>query len=155
MWNQDCQEKYQQPQIFRWHPSNDRKWRGTKEPLDDGKKWEWKSGLKLSIQKTKIIASEPITSWQIGGEEMEMVTKFISLGSKITVDSNCKHEIQRCLLFRRKALTNLDSIFKSRDITLLTKIRIVKAMVFPVVRYRCENNTIKKVECQRIDAFKL
>ena len=112
-------------------------------------------GLKLSIQKTKIMASIPITSWQIEGEKIETMKDFIFLGSKITVDGDCSHEIKRCLLLGRKAMTNLDSILKSRDITLLTKVHIVKAMVFPVVRYGCESWTIKKVERQRTDAFKL
>ena len=112
-----------------------------------------KVGLKLNIQKTKIMASDPITSWQIDGKKMETVTDFIFLSSKVTADSDCSHEIKRCLLLRRKAMTNLDTILKSRDITLLTKIRIVKAMVFPVVMYGCENWTIKVAE--RIDAFEL
>ena len=97
-----------------------------------------KVGLKLNIQKTKIMASSPITSWQIDGETMETVSDFISLGSKITADSDCSHEIKRCLLIGRKAMTNLDSILKSRDMTLPTKDCLVKAMVFPVVMYRCE-----------------
>ena len=105
--------------------------------------------------KTKIMASSPITSWQIEGEKVEAVTDFIFLGSKITVDGDCSHEIKRCLLFGRKAMTNLDSILKSRDITLLTKVHIVKAMVFPVVMYECERWTIKKAGHQRIDAFEL
>ena len=114
-----------------------------------------KAGLKLSIQKTKIMASGPISSWQIDGREMKTVTDFIFLDSKITVDSNCSHEIKRRLLLGRKAVTNLDSMLKSRDITLPTKVCIVKAVVFPVVMYGCESWTIKKAECQRIDAFKL
>ena len=114
-----------------------------------------KAGLKLSIQKRKIMASCPITSWQIDGETMETVTDFIFLGSKITADGDCSHEIKRCLLLGRKAMTNLDSILKSRDITLLTKVHLVKAMDFPVVMYVCESWIIKKVECQRIDAFEL
>ena len=101
------------------------------------------------------MASGPITSWQIDGETMETVTDFIVLGSKITADGDCSHEIKRRLLLRRKAMTHLDSILKSRDITLPSKIRLVKAMVFPVVVYRCESWTIKKAECQRIDAFEL
>ena len=105
-----------------------------------------KVGLKLNIQKTKIMASSPITSWQIEGETMETVTDFISGGSKITADDDCSHEIKRRLLFGRKAMTNLDSIFKSRDITLPTTVCLVKAMVFPVVMYGCENWTIKKAE---------
>ena len=101
------------------------------------------------------MASSPIASWQIDGEKMETVTAFIFLGSKITADSDCSHEIKRCLLLGRKAMTILDSKFKSRDVTLLTKAHLVKAMVFLVVMYRCENWTIKKTECQRIDAFEL
>ena len=104
-------------------------------------------GLKLNTQKTKIMASGPITSWQIGGKTMETVIDFILLGSKITADGDCSHEIKRCLLLGRNIMTNLDSILKSRDITLLTKVRLVKAMVFPVVMYGCEIWTIKKVEC--------
>ena len=103
-----------------------------------------KTGLKLNIQKTKIMASGPITSWQVDGETVEAVTDFIFLGSKITADGDCSHNIKRCLLLGRKAMTNLDSILKSRDITLLTKVRLVKAMVFPVVMYGCERWTIKK-----------
>ena len=114
-----------------------------------------KVGLKLNIQKTKIIASCPITSWQINGEKMEAVTDFIFLDSKITVDVDCSHEIKRCLLFERKAMTNLNSILKSSNITSLTKVCLVKAMVFPVVMYGCESWTIKKAECWRIDAFEL
>ena len=105
--------------------------------------------------KTKIMASSPITSWQIDEETTEIVTTFIFLGSKITEDGECSHKIKRCLLFGRKAMTNLDSILKSRDITLPTKICIVKAMVFPVVMYRCESWIVEKAECQRIDAFEL
>ena len=111
--------------------------------------------LKLNIQKTKIIASRPIISWQIDGETVETVADFIFLGSKITADSDCSHEIKRCLLLGRKVLTNLESILKSRDITLPTKVCLVKAMVFPVVMYRCESWTIKKAEHQRINAFEL
>ena len=105
-----------------------------------------KVGLKLNIQKTKIMTSGPITLWQIDGETVETVRDFIFGGSKITADGGCSHEIKRCLLFGRKAMTNIDSILKSRGITLLTKVRLVKAMVFPVVRYRCESWTIKKAE---------
>ena len=112
-------------------------------------------GLKLNIQKTKIMASSPITSWQVDGETMETVTDFILGGSKITADGDCSHEIKRHLLLARKAMTNLDSILKSRDITLSTKIHLVKAMVFPVVMYGCESWTVKKAECRRIDAFEL
>ena len=105
-----------------------------------------KGGLKLNIQKTKIIVSGPITSWEIDGETVETVSDFIFLGSKITADSDCSHEMKRCLLLGRKVMTNLDSIFKSRDITLPTKVRLVKAMVFPVAMYGCESWTIKKAE---------
>ena len=111
--------------------------------------------LKLNIQKTKIIASGPITSWQIDGETMETEIDFIFLGSKIIADGDCSHEIKRCLLLGRKPMTNLDSLLKSRDIILPTKVRMVKAMVFPVVMYRCECWTIKKVECRRIANFEL
>ena len=114
-----------------------------------------KAGLKLNIQKTKIMASGPITSWQIDGKTMETRADFIFLGSKITADGDCSHEIKRHLLLRRKGKINLDSILKSRDITLPTKLRLVKAMVFPVVMYGCESWTIKKTEHQRIDAFEL
>ena len=114
-----------------------------------------KIGLKLNIQKTKIMASGPITSWQLDGETMETVTDFIFLGSKITTDGDCSHEIKRCLLLGRKVMTNLESILKSRDIILATKVCLVKAMVFPVVMYGCESWTIKKAECQRMDAFEL
>ena len=114
-----------------------------------------KVGLKLSIQKTKIMASGPITSWQIDGETMETVTDFIFLGSKITADGDCSHEIKRCLVLGRKAMTNLDSILKNRDIALPTKVCIVKAMVFPVVMYGCECWTTKKAEHRRTDALEL
>ena len=114
-----------------------------------------KGGLKLNTQKTKIMASGPITSWQIDGETMETVRDFIFVGSKITADGDCSHETKRYLLFGRKVMTNLDSILKSRDITLLTNVRLVKAMVFPVVMHGCESWTVKKAECQRIDAFEL
>ena len=113
------------------------------------------AGFKLNIQKTKIMASGPITSWEIDRETVETVSDFIFLVSKITADGDCSHEIKRCLLLERKVMTNLDSIFKSRDITLPTKVRLVKAMVFPVVMYGCESWTIKKAECRRIDAFEL
>ena len=114
-----------------------------------------KAGLKLNIQKLKILASSPITSWQIDGETVETMSDFIFGGSKITADGECSHEIKRHLLLGRKVMTNLDSILKSRDITLLTKVHLVKAIVFPVVMYGCESWTIKKAECQRIDAFEL
>ena len=109
-----------------------------------------KDGLKLNIQKTKIMASSPITSWQIDGETMETVTDFLFLGSKITADGDCSHEIKRWLFLGRKAMTNIDSILKSRDITLPTKVRLVKAMLFPVVMYECESWAIKKAEHQRM-----
>ena len=114
-----------------------------------------KVGLKLNIQKTKIMASGPITSWEIDAETVETVSDFIFLGSKITADGDCSHDIKRRLLLGRKVMTNLDSIFKSRDITLPTKVRLVKAMVFPAVMYECESWTVKKPECRRIDAFEL
>ena len=114
-----------------------------------------KLGLKRNIQKSKIMASSPITSWQIDGETVETMADFILGGSKITTDGNCSHEIKRHLLLGRKVMTNLDSIFKSRDITLSPKVHLVKAMVFPVVTYGCESWTIKKAECRRIDAFEL
>ena len=114
-----------------------------------------KVGVKLNIQKTKIMASSPITSWQIDGETMGTVRDFIFLGSKITADGDCSHEIKRHFLLGRKVMTNLDSIFKSRDITLPTKVRLVKAMVFPGVMYGCDSWTIKKAEYQIIDAFEL
>ena len=114
-----------------------------------------KVGLKLNIQKMKIMACGPIISWEIDGETMETVSDFIFLGSKITADGNCSHEIKRCLLLGRKVMRNLDSILRSRDITLPTKFRLVKAMVFPVVMYRCESWTVKKAECRGIDAFEL
>ena len=114
-----------------------------------------KADLKLNIKKTKTLESGPTTSWQREGEKVEAVTDFLFLGSKITADGDCSHEIRRRLLLGRKAMTNLDDVLKSKDITLLTKVRIVKAMVLPVVMYRCESWTIKKDECQRIDAFEL
>ena len=114
-----------------------------------------KAGLKLNIQKTKIIASDPITSWQIDWESLETVADFIFLGSRIIADGDCSHEIKRHLLLQRKVMPNLDSILKSRDITLPTKVHLVKAMVFPVVMYGCESWTIKKAECRRFDVFEL
>ena len=114
-----------------------------------------KVGVKFNIQKTKVMASGPITSWQIDGETVETERYFIFLGSKITAEGDCSHEIKRCLLLGRKAMTNLYSILKSRDITLPTKIHLVKAVVFPVVTYGCESWTIKKAECWRIDGFEL
>ena len=122
--------------------------------------WKWKRrvekvGLKLNIQKTNIMASGPITSWEIDGETVETVTNFITGGSKITADGDCSHEIKRHLLLGRKVMTKLDSIFKSREITLPKKVHLIKAMVFPVVMYGCDSWTIKKAECRRIDAFEL
>ena len=114
-----------------------------------------KVGLKLNIQKTKIMASGLINSWEIHGETVETVSDFISGGSRITADGDCSHEIKRRLLLERKAMTNLHSIFKSREITLPTKVHLIKAMVFPVVMYGCESWTVKKAECRRIDAFEL
>ena len=114
-----------------------------------------KVGLKLNNQKMKIIASGPITSWQIDGEAVETVADLILEGSKLTADGDCSHEIKRCLLLERKVMSNLDSILKSRDITLPTKVHLVKSMVFPVVMYGCESWTVKKAECQRIYAFEL
>ena len=122
----------------------------TKEPLDESERGEWKCWLKLNIQKTKIMGSGSITSWQIDGETMEIVTDFIFLGSKITAESDCSHEIKRQgLLLGRKAMKNLDSALKSRDITLPTKVHLGKAMVFPVVMYGCESLTINEAECQK------
>ena len=114
-----------------------------------------KVGLKLNIQKTKIKESSPMTSWQIDGETVETVTDFIFLGSKIIADGDCSHEVKRHLLLRRKVMINLDSILKSRDITLPTEVRLVKAMVFPGVMYGCESWTIKKAQCRRIDGFEM
>ena len=114
-----------------------------------------KVGLKLKIEKTNIMASGPITSWEIDGETVETVADFVFWGSKITADGDHSHESKRCLLLERKVMTNLDSILKSRDITLPTKVCLVKAMVFPVVMYGCESQTVKKAECRRIDAFEL
>ena len=124
-------------------------------PLHESERGEWKVGLKINIQKTKIMAPGPITSWEIDGETVETVADFILGGSELTADGDCSHEIKRCLLLGRKVMTNLDSIFKSRDITLPTKVRLVKAMVSPVVMYGCESWTVKKAECRRIDAFEL
>ena len=126
-----------------------------RSPLMKVKEESEKVGLKLNVQETKIMASGPITSWQIYGETMETVTDFIFLGPKITADGDCSHETKRCLLLGRKAMTNLDSILKSRDITLSTNVCLVKAMVFPMVTYGCDSWTIKKAEGWRIDAFQL
>ena len=126
-----------------------------KSPLMKVKEESGKVGLKLNIQKTKMVASGTIISWQIHGETMERVTDFLWGGSKITADGDCSHEIKRRLLLGRKATTNLESILKCKDITFPTKVHLVKAMVFPVVRYACESWTIKKAECRRIDTFEL
>ena len=128
---------------------------GLKSLLMKVKEESEKVGLKLNIQKTKIMASGPITSWQIDGETVETVSDFVFMGSKITADGDCSHEIKRRLLLGRKVMINLDSILTSRDITLSTKVRLVKALVFPVVMYGCENWTTKKAEHRRIDAFEL
>ena len=149
-WNQDCGEKYS------WHHPYGGKWRVNKEPLDESERGEWKSWLKTQHSRNEDHGIWAITSWQIGGETMETVRDFIFLGSKITADSDCSHEIKRCLLLGRKAMTNLDSLLKSRDITLPTKVHLVKAMVFfSVVMYRCESWTIKKAEHWRSNAFEL
>ena len=136
---------------LRWHHPYGRKW----SLLIKVKEESEKVGLKLNIQKTKIMASSPITSWEIDGETVETVSDLILGSSKITADGDCSHEIKRRLLLGRKVMTNLDSIFKSRDITLPTKVHLVKAMVFPVVMCECESWTVKKAERQRIDAFEL
>ena len=126
-----------------------------KNPLMKVKEESEKVDLKLNIRKTKIMASGPITSWQIDGETMEAVRDFVFFGSKMTADGDCSHEIKRSVLLGRKAMANIDSISKSRDITFPTKVHLVKGMVFPVVMYRCESWTIKKAECRRTDAFEL
>ena len=141
--------------MCRWHHCYGRKQRRTKKPLDESERGEWKSWLKVNIQKTKVMASSPITSWEIDGETMETVIDFIFLSSKITADGDCSHEIKWCLHLGRKAMTNLDSILKSRDIILSTKVHIFKAMVFLVVMYGCESWTMKESENWRIDAFEL
>jgi len=141
--------------MCRWHLLYERKGRGTKKSLDESKEESEKFGLKLSIQGTKVIIYGLITSWKIDGETMETVTDFIFLGSKITAHGDSSHEIKIWLLFGRKAIINLDSMLKSRDITLLTKVHLVKVMVFLVVMYGCESWTVKKAECWRNDAFEL
>ena len=128
---------------------------GIKNLLMKVKEESEKFGLKLNIQKTNVMAFSPITSWQIDGETVETLADFIFLGSKITADGDCSHEIKRCLLLGRKVMINLDSIFKSKNITLSTKVHLVKAMVFSVVMYGCESWTVKKAERRRIDAFEL
>ena len=136
-------------------PPYGRKWSRTKEPLDESERGEWKSWLKTQHLKTKIMVSGPIISWQIDGETMETVTDFLFLDSKITADGDYSHEIKRCLLLGKKVMINLDSILKSRDITLPTKVRLARLMVFPVVMYGYESWTIKKAEHRRIGAFEL
>ena len=131
------------------------KWRRNKENLDEGKRGEWKVCLKLNVQKAKITALGSVTPWQIQGGKVKTEKDFLFLGSKITVDGDCSHEIKRHLLLGRKTMTNLDNILKSSDVTLLVKVFIVKATVFPVVMHRCESWTIKKTEHWRIDAFEL
>ena len=126
-----------------------------KKPLDESERGEWKSWLKAQHSENKDHTSGPITSWEIDGETVETVSDLIFLGSKITADGDFTHEIKRCVLLRRKVMTNLDSILKSRVITLPTEVHLVKAMVFPVVMYGCESWTVKKAECRRIDAFEL
>ena len=130
-------------------------WTGTNSLLMKVNEESEKAGLKLNIEKTKIMASGPITPWQIDGETMETVRHYFFFGSKIPAGGDCSHEIKRCLLLGRKAMSNLDSILKRRDVTLPTKVSLFKAMVFPVVMYGCESWTVKKAECQRIDAFEL
>ena len=144
--------------IFRWHHSNDRKQRGTKESLNESERREWKHWLKTQHSKNYIMPSDPITSWKIDGETIETVTDFTFLGSKITADGDCSHEIKRRLLFGRKSMTNQDSILKGRDITWPKKIRPLNgfsSMVFPVLMYECESCTVKKAEGQRTEAVGL
>ena len=139
-WNQNCWKKYWQPQIGRWYHSHGRKWKGTKEPLDEHE-GEWKSRpqTKLKKKKKKIMASSSITAWQIEGEKVEVVMDFLFLGSKVTADGDCSQEIRRWLLLGRKTVINLDSVLKSRDTTLPTKACIMKAMGLPMVAYSCES----------------
>ena len=167
MWNARLDEAQDRIKIARRNINNLRyandifpysrkwRWRGTSKPLDESEREEWKSWLKTQHSKTKILAYSPITSWKIDGETMETVRDFIFGGSRITAHADCSHEIKRCFLLGRKAMTKLDSILESRDVTLPTKACLVKAMVFPVVMYTCESWTIKKAEWQRIDAFEL
>ena len=153
-WNQDCQEKYQQPQISRCHHLNSRKQRGIQEPLDEGERRDWKSWLKIQHSENQDhgIQLHHFMANRWGNNENN---DFFFSGFKITVDGNCNHEIKRRLFLGKKAMTNLDNVVKWRDITLLTKVHIVKALFFPVVTYGCESWTIKKAECWRIDAFEL
>ena len=146
-WTQDCQEKYQQPLICRCYHSYGIRWRGTKDPLDDGETQEWKNWLETHMKQTKIIAN--------GRGKSGSSDRFFFLCSQITSDGDCSHEIKRRLLLERKAMTNLDIVLKSRNITLLTKVRIVKAMFFPIVMYGCESWIINKAEHRIIDAFEL
>ena len=153
-WNQNYWEKYQQPQICRRYHSYGRKWRGRKEPLEEGERGEWKTWLKTQHSKNEDNGIQfhhfmAANRWGNNGNS----NRLYFLGSKITVDGDCSHEIKRHLPLGRKVMTNLDSILKSRDITLLTKVCLVKAMVFPVVMYGCESWTIKKAECRRTDAL--
>ena len=154
-WNQDCWEKYQKPQIWIWYHPYGRKWRGTKEPLDESEREEWKSWPQTQHSKNENhdIWSHHFTANK--GETVETVTDLLSFGSKITVDGDCRHEVKRHLLLGRKPMNNLDHILKSREITLMTKVCLVKAIVFPVVMYGCESWTIKKAEHWRIDAVEL
>ena len=142
-----AEKKNQKLHIRRWHHPYGRKWGGTKEPLDESEKGEWKSWLKTQHSKNEDHGICPITSWQIDGETMKTRTDFIFWGSKITADGDYSHEIERCLLPGRKAMTNLDSLLKSRDISLPTKVHLVEVMVFPVVMYGYESWTMKKAEC--------
>ena len=153
-WNQDYREKYQQPQICRLYLSNGRKWRGISLSMRVKKQSE-KDVLKINIQKTKIMASCPITSRQVKVGKLRTVTDHLFLGSKITTDGNCSHEIKRLMLLGRKIMTNLDGKWKRRVVPLLTKVHIVKSMVFPVVKCRCESWTIRKAKRWIIDAFQL
>ena len=148
-------ELYQQPQICKWYPSNGTKWRGTKEPLDEGERREWKSWLETQHSKNEDHGIQFHCFMANRRGKVETVTDFTFLGSQITTDGDCSHEVQRCLLLGRKTMISLDSVLKSRDIPLLRKFCKVKDMVFPVVVYRCENQTRKKSECQRIYAFEL
>ena len=147
--------KYQSPQIHRWCHPFARNQSRTKEPLDEGKRGEWKTWLKIQHSKTKVMASGSITSLQAEREKVETVTDFLFLGSKITVDDDCSHEIRRCLLHGSKGMRTLDSVLNSKDIALPTKVCILKAMGFPVIMCGCESWTIKKADHWRIDAFEL
>ena len=154
-YDQDCWEKYNNLRYADDTTLMAESEEEIKSVLMKVKEESEKAGLKLNIQKPKIMASGPITSWEIDGEPVETVSDFIFLGSKITADSDCSHEIKRCLLLGRKVMTNLDSILKSRDITLPTKVHLIKVIAFPVVMYGHESWIIKKAECRRIDVFEL